>query len=223
VTLSGFHVDRYPVTVRRFQRFVEAGGEGYLAERFWNPAGWEWRTEEKRDEPSGWKEQLRHPNWPATWVSWHDADAYCRWLSGRTQRDVRLPTEAQWEFAARGEGGSKYPWGDEAPTDQHANFGMRIGHATPVGIYPLGPTPEGVHDLAGNVWEWCADWYGPYSEEEQTDPAGPTKGTARLLRGGGFNDYPKILRAAFRNYFDPGYGYGHFGFRCVVVGAGGPP
>jgi formylglycine-generating enzyme required for sulfatase activity len=222
VTLSSFHIDRYLVTVGRFKRFVEAGQEGYLAVRYWNPVGWEWRASQERDAPSSWEEQLRHPNWPVTGVSRYEADAYCRWRSAREERDVRLPTEAQWEFAARGEKGRKYPWGDEAPTDQHANFDMRVGHATPAGIYPLGSTPEGVHDLAGNVWEWCADWFGDYPKTEQTDPPGPPQGEFRLLRGGGFDLDPKYLRAAYRVVNHPASEDGGIGFRCVVVGTGGP-
>ena len=131
-------------------------------------------------------------------VTWYDADAYCRWLARKTGRPVQLPTEAQWEFAARGEEGRKYPWGEPPPSDQHANFLSSVGHATPVGIYPLGATPEGVEDMAGNVEEWCRDWFGPYSPDEQENPVGPVDGECRLLRGGGFNFYPGALRAAYR-------------------------
>ena len=133
---------------------------------------------------------------------------------------MQLPTEAQWEFAARGEQGRKYPWGDPAPTDQHANFDMRLGDATPVGIYPIGAMLDGAQDMAGNVWEWCGDWLGPYSPDEQEDPVGPADGERRLLRGGGFNLHSGFLRAACRYYYRPESEDVDVGFRCVVAGAG---
>jgi formylglycine-generating enzyme required for sulfatase activity len=154
-------------------------------------------------------------------VSWYEADAYCAWLGARSERRVSLPTEAQWEYAARGEAGRKYPWGDEEPSAHHANFMMHVGEPTPVGIYPLGATPQGVQDLSGNVWEWCVDWYGPYGAGEQTDPNGPRQGTYRVLRGGGFSNDPVFCRAAFRYYGVPGGGSDVVGFRCVVLGSGG--
>jgi formylglycine-generating enzyme required for sulfatase activity len=221
VTVSDFWIDRYSVTVRRFVRFVEAGPEGYLNERFWAPEGWAWRQQEGRNQPASWEEQVRHPNRPVVGVSWYEADAYCSWLAHATGHTVRLPTEAQWEFAARGEEGRKYPWGDDAPTGLHANFEMRVQDPTSVGIYPLGATPEGVEDLAGNVWEWCGDWYGPYSADERTDPTGPPEGQSRLLRGGGFSFDPEYLRAACRLNRTPENVYALVGFRCVVVRAQG--
>ena len=92
----------------------------------------------------------------------------------------------------------RYPWGAAAPTPAHASFGSRVEHATPVGVYPRGRTPEGLCDLGGNVWEWCADWFGDYSTEPRTDPTGPDSGTVRVLRGGAFGYHPDILRAAYR-------------------------
>jgi formylglycine-generating enzyme required for sulfatase activity/predicted phosphodiesterase len=221
VTLSDFWIDRYPVTVQQFRRFVDAGSSGYLDVGVWSGEGWALREKAERSQPSGWEEQIRHPNRPVVYVTWHEADAYCRWLAKRTGQAVQLPTEAQWEYAARGEKGRKFPWDDAAPTDQHANFAMNVGHATPVGIYPLGATAEGVQDMAGNVWEWCRDWLGSYSAEAQADPVGPATGELRLLRGGGFDDVPGALRAASRLNGHPGGEYGGIGFRCVVAGAGG--
>ncbi len=149
VTVSPFVLGRFPVTVQEFRRFVEAGNEGYLDPRCWQRPGWAWRERGGYTGPGSWSEQLRHPNRPITEVSWYEADAYCRWVGGR------LPTEAEWEFAARGEGGRRYPWGDDEPDYRRANFGMNIGCPTPVGVYPLGRSPEGVEDLCGNVYEWC--------------------------------------------------------------------
>lgn len=207
VTVSPFVLGRYPVTVQEFRRFVEAGDEGYLDPRRWDPAGWAWRDREKHAGPGTWSEQLRHPNRPVTEVSWYEADAYCRWVGGR------LPTEAEWELAARGQEGRRYPWGNEEPDDRRANFERNVGHPTPVGIYPRGASPEGVHDLAGNVWEWCGDWFDPYPPEDEEDPTGPPSGESRVLRGGSFYFDPRSLRAAFRRDFPPVDRFGSFGFR----------
>ncbi len=98
---------------------------------------------------------------------------------------------------------------------------MNVGHTTPATKYPKGVTPEGVHDLAGNTWEWCSDWYGPYSGDEQVDPGGPTDGPARVLRGGSFNYRPRDLRAADRYYSSPAYRVGYNGFRVAWAGSGG--
>ncbi len=216
VAIGPFLIGRYPVPVQEFRRFVERHDDGYLNPRLWDPAGWAWREKSDRREPGRWAEQLRHPNRPVTYVSWYEADAYCRWAGGR------LPTEAEWEFAARGTEGRRYPWGPDEPTDRHANFAGRIGAPTPVGIYPLGATPEGVHDLAGNLWEWCQDWYESYLEASRgvgtlENPQGPAQGSARVLRGGSWDDDPRRLRAAVRLGNRPGHEDDGVGCRVVWV------
>jgi len=215
VTLSPFLLDRFPVTVQRFRRFVEAGHSGYLNREVWDPKGWASRRRKQRTHPSEWEKQLRHPNRPVVGVTWYDADAYARWAGGR------LPSEAEWEYAARGREGRAYPWGGDPPTDRHANFDGRIGNSTPVGIYPLGATAEGIQDLAGNVWDWCADWFGAYASKEVKDPAGPDHGSARVLRGGAFFIYASNLRSAARISFDPFGKFVYFGFRCAWSSAAG--
>ncbi len=152
---------------------------------------------------------------PVVEVSWQEAMDYAQWLGGS------LPTEAQWEFAARGTEGRKYPWGSDKPTPEHANYDSNVGDTTPVATYPKGTTPEGVHDLAGNVWEWCSDWHGPYTGDEQVDPGGPAVAdiegdAARLLRGGAFDDFPRFVRCAYRRRYVPNYRDYSLGFRVVA-------
>ncbi len=185
VRIVPFLLGRYPVTVAEYAGFVEVGGH----------------------QPEDWRSQLRHPNRPVIGVSWHDAGAYCQWAS------CRLPTEAEWEFAARnGAQGTKYPWGNEKPDADRANFGEGgAGHPTPVGLYPAGATRGGVQDMAGNVWEWVADWYDRYPAEPSTNPTGPGSGSDKMLRGGSWFSDPRDLRSSSRVWLQPedrGYGIG---------------
>lgn len=215
VTLSPYRIDRYPVTVAAFERFIKDRENGYLVERFWDPSGWSWRKKEQRTQPDDWDQQLRHPNRPVVGISWYEADAFARWAG------KRLPTEAEWEFAARGPAGRTYPWGEDKPEERCANFGSRVRVPSPVGVYPAGATPERVFDLAGNVWEWCAGWYGPYPKGPVMDPPGLDSGGLPPFRGGAFVDGPGDLRAAGRPYGRPVGSNDDVGFRCVVSEAGG--
>lgn len=209
VKISDFLMDRFPVTVSQYRHFVECRERGYLGRDFWSTEGWAWRERNKRLSPGSWEDQLRHPNRPLIQVTWYEADAYARY------KGARLPTEAEWEYAARGKEGRKYPWGNDDPTDQHANFDDRLIAPSPVGIYPLGATPEGVRDLAGNVDEWCSDWYGPYTDGPASDPVGPSTGALRLVRGGSRYSDARRIRAAYRYSRRPGYMRSIIGFRCV--------
>jgi formylglycine-generating enzyme required for sulfatase activity len=134
---------------------------------------------------------------------------------------VRLPTEAEWEFAARGSQSRKFPWGDNESTPEHANYGELINRTTAVGAYPMGVTPEGIFDLAGNIWEWCLDWYNDkyYAECKKRgmarDPGGPKSGEYRVLRGGAYWSDVNDLRAARRYRYDPDLWNDFGGFRVV--------
>jgi formylglycine-generating enzyme required for sulfatase activity len=152
-----------------------------------------------------------HPEHPAALVSWTEAAAYCQW------QGKRLPTEAEWEYAARGPQGRTYPWGETPPTAALARFGGQ--HRGPVDGASLaaGATPEGVRHLAGNVAEWVQDWWDPayYASSPAADPQGPAEGDYRVVRGGSWSSPADELRASARSYSNPDKGTGYIGFRCA--------
>ncbi|HLJ93453.1 MAG TPA: SUMF1/EgtB/PvdO family nonheme iron enzyme [Gemmataceae bacterium] len=152
VYLSAFWIDVYPVTNSRFQLFLSQ--HGYEQSQWWTKEGWAWRTRRRIHQPAMWGQPgWDGPDQPVAGVSWYEAMAYACW-AGR-----RLPTDAEWEKAARGSDGRAYPWGDEWPTADLANFDLAVGRTTPVGLYPKGTSPYGCHDMAGNVNNWTSDWY----------------------------------------------------------------
>jgi len=163
------------VTVQEYQLFVNDGGP----------------------EPRYWDDQLLRPNCPVVEVTWFDAKAYCDWAG------VRLPAEAEWERAARGQEGREYPWGNEEADPDRANYReTKLRRLSPVGLFPRGSTPDGIADLAGNVFEWVDDWYDDSKE-------------ARVLRGGSWDGSSANLRASCRYRDPPGGRNGDVGFRCA--------
>jgi formylglycine-generating enzyme required for sulfatase activity len=225
VALDPFRIARWPVTVAEYALFLDDGG--YAEARWWNEGGYD-----QFAGPDAWEDQLQRPNRPVVSVSWYEAVAYCAWLSERRratglarsfQEIVRLPTEAEWELAARGTQGRPYPWGETNPGANLLNFDSHVGAPTPVGIYPAGSTPEGALDLAGNVWEWCADWYSnDYYRECGAqgvirNPRGPRRGHTRLLRGGSWNDGAWDARAAVRVVNHPDDRNVGIGFRVLLA------
>lgn len=167
VHLDGYWMGRTPVTVAQFRQFIAATAYKTQTER--QGYGWRWSGSEWQQvaganwaHPKGPQSQAEATH-PVVQVSWEDAVAFCVWASKVTGREVRLPTEAEWEKAARGTDGRIYPWGNEPPDATRCNFNMQVQDTTPVGKYsPRGDSPYGCVDMAGNVWEWCADWYDHY-------------------------------------------------------------
>jgi formylglycine-generating enzyme required for sulfatase activity len=198
VSTRPFAMGRYPVTVFNYLQFV--GDGGYFQEKFWTAGGYG-----EYLEPNNWQRQLRYPNRPVVDVSWFEAAAYCAWAGGM------LPSEAEWECAARADReGLRYPWGDAPPDPYHANRSPDgPGHLTPVGLYPEGATPNGIQDLAGNCWEWVADWWRD-NYEQQAHP-----GAARVIRGGAWDSRTWSLRVSYRANHSPDGRYSYLGFRCV--------
>ncbi len=207
---DGLQLGKYPVTVEEYQRFVEH--RGYEEEKYWDAEGWTLRSNEEWEHPEYWDDQLTTPNRPVIGVSWYEAIAYCRWLSEQRRQEVRLPSEDEWEKAATPVKG-EYPWGEEEPDEERANFGPdfepNVGSPTPVGVYPVGDGPYGHSDLAGNVWEWCSD----------VTKVSWTEESSRAGRGGSWSNSAWDLRAAYRDGGPAGQRFGHLGFRVAVASA----
>jgi formylglycine-generating enzyme required for sulfatase activity len=208
VTLNSFYIDQFEVTNAQFATFLNEVGNQSEAGAFWLDAGDEHVP--LVQQGGVWVPLRNRADHPIVEVTWYGAQAYCEW------RGARLPTEAEWEKAARwgpdmGES-LLYPWGNEPPTPELANFGGARGGTRPVGSYPEGVSPVGAYDMAGNVFEWTADWYaaGAYEASES-----PTSGERRVLRGGSWGDFGFLLRAANRGQLAPDVAFNFVGFRCV--------
>ena len=201
VTLSAFYIDETEVTLAQFKSFVAETGYRTTSEAKGDPIQYTWRSFDAPDRQDH----------PVRWMSWHDALAYCQWAG------KRLPTEAEWEKAARGTEGLIYPWGnfwDAARVPQ--------GDTASVTAYPNGASPYGVLGMAGGVWEWVNDWYDPYyyRSAPSTDPTGPGETRDKVLRGGAFGNATWKLRTAHRHFGGAaGYAQDH-GFRCAMDGQG---
>jgi formylglycine-generating enzyme required for sulfatase activity len=192
VETGSYEIGLTPVTNAQFAQFVL---DGYRDRAAWSDESWAWREANSVDKPRFWDDEAwrayQAPNQPVTGVSWYEADAFAR-FSG-----MRLPTEAEWERAARGDDGRRFPWGDEWDPARAAHRGG-LRHTLPVGSFPQNESPYGLLDCAGNVWEWCADWYSP---------------GLKSARGGAWNANPPQLRCAHRNAWPPDARFSNLGFR----------
>ncbi len=226
--LPEFRIARVPVTVAQFAMFVEATSYTTTAEErgsawAWNGSEWEevkganWAH--PRGPDSNVKQKADHP---VTCVSWHDAKAFSTWAA------VRLPTEAEWEKAARGTDGRIWPWGNQKPNKELCNFNMDVGDTTVVGSYPKGASPYGVLDAAGNVWEWTSSLWGddvskptygyPYKPDDGRENLGAPDSVRRTLRGGAWSSGGNLVRCAYRDDALPNLRFDSVGFRVLSPG-----
>jgi formylglycine-generating enzyme required for sulfatase activity len=203
VTVTCFLMSRHPVTNAQYEQF----DPGHRSKR--GP----WADDDH----------------PVIYVSSREAEKFCEWLSTRERKTYRLPTEAEWEYAARGGDGRGFPWGERLQGGDFANFAdantpfawrdvaIDDGYAqtSPVGNYPRGASPFGLEDMAGNVHEWCLDYYADYQTRERTNPRGPSSGTKRMYRGGSWKSRANSLRATARAFNQPDYSSNDVGFRVV--------
>lgn len=226
VTLRGYWISRTEVTRGEYRKFVDGGG--YDAPGYWSAAGWAWLTTTRRCAPRYWAAEqdwgtgafIQTDQHPVVGVSYYEAEAFCRWAGGR------LPTEAEWEKAARWDGHPRdYPWGDKWhparcnswEDDNTLGGGYHARQTAPVSSYPSGASPYGLDDMAGNVWEWCSDWYSGtyYAVSPAENPRGPASGSFRILRGGSWfsSFYPP--RCAYRLATSPEDAHYLYGFRIA--------
>ena len=217
LTLPAYWIGKTEVTNAQFRPFVE--GDGYTNRAYWTEAGWAWQQAEKITQPAYWNDVTWNgSDYPVVGVSWFEAVAYCRWLSQKIGIDIRLPSEAEWEKAARGSDGRIYPWGNTWDA-KRANSNESGLKKTTVGSYPTGASPYGALDMAGNVWEWCATkWQKPYPyqlEDEWQATYLESNTDYRVLRGGSlWNDSTRV-RGAYRFFFNARDRYGHWGLRVA--------
>jgi formylglycine-generating enzyme required for sulfatase activity len=194
--LNAFYMDKYEVTVGQYAKYLEVTD---------------------MDEPPDWSimNHPQHQKRPVVNVDWEDAVKFCKWAG------KRLPTEAEWEKAARGTDGRIYPWGNEAPTRLHANYGRKEWNnhlaLVPVGSFEEGRSPYDIYDMAGNAWEWVSDWYDYdyYKNSPRRNPIGPTTGDSKVVRGGSWLYISEFLRSAHRFAAQPTNRYFGYGFRCA--------
>ena len=224
VHLPAYAIGRYPVTNAEFARFIEEAG--YQTRDFWTEAGWQRKEKESWQQPRTWDDgQWNGSSQPVVGVSWYEAVAYCNWLAQKTDKPYRLPSEAEWEKAARSPDGRRYPWGNDWAADRCNNKESGSEGTTPVGQYPTGDSVYGAGDMVGQVWEWCSTRWGdyegqpkfgyPYQDNDEREDLEVED--SRILRGGSWAaDNPAaVCRCGYRFRVDPWNGDDSGGFRCA--------
>ncbi len=191
VHVDAYYIDKYEVTNAEYMKFVDATGA---------------RKPVSMNDPDFSGERQ-----PAAGMSWKEADSYCKWAG------KRLPTEAEWEKAARGKRPIEYPWGDETPDATRVNFNETLNKTAPVGSYETGKSDYGVYDLSGNVSEWVHDWHLAefYLFSPKENPTGPEKGKYKVIRGGNWRNNAEDISLTYRNATVPNLRSKTLGFRCV--------
>ena len=216
-----FEIRRYPIVVAEYEAFVTAGGYTPSGRQYWDSIGWDWMVKESIATPAQWDDQIETPNAPVAGVSWFEARAFCRWMTSRQRtpgRTIRLPSESEWEYAARRDvtPGRRFSWGNrmEFGETSEANWaGSYLRRKSPVGMFPMSTTSDGIADLFGNVEEWCEDeWRAP-------DPWGDTTeaslDTTRAVRGGSCIRFARLCRPTYRSRVRQTARYLTVGFRPV--------
>ncbi len=203
ISLSCFHMARHPVTNAQYEQF--------------DPS--------HRGKRAPWADDHH----PVVYVNSREAEKFCQWLAGKEGKKYRLPTEAEWEYAARGSGNLTFPWGERLDAGHYANFADKrttfawrdtvlddgFAETSPVGSFPRGASPFGIEELAGNVFEWCADYFEAYKGKERTNPRSMPGGMKRIYRGGSWKSRPGNLRTSARNFNLPDYSSNDVGFRVI--------
>ncbi len=210
-----FEMASIPVTVSQYNIFLLGGGMN--EKKWWSKTGWAWRQgemdgwgREDRTKPDGWNTQKNRQHHPITGVTWYEAEAYCAWLGQAKKQRVRLPTEEEWERAARGDDTRPFPWGEDFDPARANTLESERSTTVEAGSLPGDVSPFGIHDLAGNVQEWTSSSYDPLPEENF-----PTA-TLHAVRGGSYYDTAYAARTSYRRAYPVGYFYPFLGFRVVV-------
>ncbi len=246
VYLDGYWIGKYTVTYAQFKRFINE--TGYVTDAEQGKGSYLTADDVRGPNPEGnWNNNIfkQGDDHPVISVSWYDAQKYCEWLSEKIGIDFALPTETQWEKSARGTDGRTFPWGNDDVSADYANFadmmfGEKYGidrrvhydlndgfaETSPVGNFPSGASPFGIMDMAGNVWEWCYNYYDPdyYSVSPDKNPLGPKAGGDRVNRGGSYDNWSGYesperghnLRSAERTGNEPDSSDDHMGFRIAI-------
>jgi len=212
VTLQSYQIDAREVSIQEFEQFATAA---YHDPQWWHEASIEWHDANPNGAGTDIRAAGRNGNHPVVGVTWHEAEAYCRWRGGS------LPTEAQWERAACDGRAQRFPWGDREDVDVVWYSGGKYGHITNVQTRPVqqhDPTllsPFGAMHMTGNVWEWTTNWYHHTTDEDLTDPTGPEDGTWKVLKGGSFMNLPSYSTCTHREPAAPDRVAFTVGFRCA--------